>query len=196
MTSITVIDIETTGLNPSYAKVVEIGAVKIGSANSIVSRFQTLVWPGEEAFKLPGVDDALRIQGRKMEDFMGGLSTQRAAIVLAQFVGHDRVLSYNSEFDRKFLWFSRPDDWAECIMINSSNIMGEAGSPYCPWNDYHGNYKWPKLREAAKFFNVPCSMKSSHSALYDAEVAAHIFLKQLIYVAGKEQEYADRMGEE
>ena len=173
-----IIDIETTGLNTVYGQIVEIAAVRV-SCKGIVARFQTLIWPGEDAFSLPGVEEALRIQGKTMDEFEAGEPLETAILKLQAFVGRDRLIAFNSEFEREFLkeWFPGVIHWRDCVMLKASNIMGEAGSGYCPWNDYHGNYKWPKLREAAEYFGVLYNLENGHSALHDAEVAALIWIE-------------------
>lgn len=172
------IDIETTGLNPQWAEIVEVGAVIIWN-NKIISRLQILIWPGEEAFALPGVKDALIIQGKSIDDFRDGESPHLAAELLNYFIT-DNLTAYNVDFETKFLskaeWLGAKH-WPFCIMKKASEIMGKAGSLYCPWNDYHQNYKWPKLTEAADFFKV--DHKNGHSALADAETAANILLRMI-----------------
>ena len=177
------IDIETTGLNPQWAEIVEIGAVRIKN-NKIIARFQALIWPGEEAFTLSGVKDALRIQGRDIDDYREGMIPYDAGRILNEFIDdNEPATAFNVEFERKFLCPERNQNnlwvtnWPFCIMKKASEIMGEAGSHYCPWNDYHQNYKWPKLLEAADFFNVEYGLPDFyHSALHDAEIAANILL--------------------
>ena len=41
----TALDLETTGLNPKYDKIIEVGAVKVRNGE-IIDRFQQLVCPG------------------------------------------------------------------------------------------------------------------------------------------------------
>lgn len=194
--NLVVIDIETTGLNPRHGKIVEIGAVRIAGNYNIMSRFQTIIWPGEEAFDQPGAQDALRVQSRRILDFKGGEKLGDAIRTLLWFVKDDQVISYNSQFEKQFLgeYFDHVRDWEDCIMISSSEIMGKAKSPHCPWNGYHQNYKWPRLVQAAEFFDVPYDAEGGHSALHDAEVAALIWLKILLWQANEDQKEEDKWG--
>ena len=175
-----VCDVETTGLDPVNDAIVEIGAVEVAVDGEIVGRLQMLIYPGWEYLDNPHVDDALRVQGRTKEDVLIGEDPHTAAKLLKAFLGSPSddvaVGFYNQKFDFGFL--SQPpynlshEYGFFDIMLMAAEIMGKAGSPYCPqWPD--GQYKWPKLREAAEFFEVDVP-ENMHNALADAEVAAKV----------------------
>ena len=181
---IVVLDTETTGLKPAYEEIVEIGAVRIRE-NEIVGSFQSLVWPGEGFFLGGRAETALNIQGRTVDDLRGAPTTDEVTVMFREFLGGGGDLTaFNVGFDRSFLhktiWLRNRDfSWPFCVMLKASWIMGEADSPYCPWNNFFGDYKWPKLWQAAEFFGVDFKEKDLHGALVDAKITASILLKMI-----------------
>ena len=98
LSSYVVIDIETTGFNPSLAKITEIGAVKVDEAN-IINTFQSLVKISEPVppaiVKLTGITDKmLNEQGKEFhciaEEFI-------------DFIGNLPIVAHNASFDLSFL---------------------------------------------------------------------------------------------
>lgn len=94
-----VLDLETTGLNPSKDQVIAIGAVAI-TANVI---------PLEDQFDLilrrPELDisETVLIHGIGPEALTRGHETEDALLYLLDWMNGDPVLAYHSAFDQKFL---------------------------------------------------------------------------------------------
>lgn len=64
------------------------------------------------------------------------------AFVLALLTGHDLVI-YNASYDVQFFpMIGRVTRSISCCMIAASPHFGE-------WNEYRGDYRWPKLAVAA-----------------------------------------------
>jgi len=179
---IAVIDLETTGLNGWNSEVVEVAMV-IVQGGVIQDGFHSLVWPGESYFANGRAREALELQGRTVDHFKGAPTTIEVSRALfAKIAGVSRATAFNVQFEKKFLtkrwWLGKEKlSWPFCIMEKASKIMGKAGSRYCPWNDHHESYKWPKLHQAAEFFKVPWKQGELHGALHDAQVAAYIMLE-------------------
>ena len=189
MPDLCVIDIETTGLDIFEDEVLEIGIVRIDRGRNICGRFSSLVWPGEAVFSHPETARALALQKREVSDLIFAPPPGEVAKAALAFIGDwkdTQVASFNVPFERGFLrrkaWerIGKGYPWPVCIMERCSNIMGRAGSPCCPWSEYHGSYKWPRLIEAAQYFDVRYDHIYGHSALHDAEVAARVYLKALM----------------
>ena len=195
MPDMCVIDIETTGLDIFEDEVLEIGIVRIDRGRNICGRFSSLVWPGEAVFSRPETAKALAIQKRQVRDFICAPTSRGVANAALAFIGdwkNTQIASFNVSFERGFLrrkaWerIGKGYPWPVCIMEQCSNIMGRAGSSYCPWSNFRRAYKWPRLTEAAQYFGVPYDDKSGHTALHDAEVAARIYLRALMNSKQKE----------
>lgn len=90
-------DIETTGLNPKYEKIIEIGAVRVrdGAAQDT---FSTFVNPGkglpERIIELTGIHDADVADAPYMDEVLD---------TFLDFVGDDALLGHNLMFDYSFM---------------------------------------------------------------------------------------------
>ncbi len=95
--SYTAIDLETTGLNPKYEKIIEIGAVKVIDGE-IAERFQTLVNPGKtlspQITELTGITQAELEAAPEISEVLPGLLA---------FLGDDVLLGHSIMFDYSFL---------------------------------------------------------------------------------------------
>lgn len=107
----TLLDIETTGLNPYRDHVTELGAIKVRN-NQIVDQFSKLVvYPKSNkvpAFitKLNGITEELLLSE--------GVPVKEAMTQFRAFIGDDIIIGYNVNFDLNFLYdlakkFKLPD---------------------------------------------------------------------------------------
>ncbi|OHD54617.1 MAG: single-stranded-DNA-specific exonuclease RecJ [Spirochaetes bacterium GWF1_51_8] len=93
-----VLDLETTGLNPHYDDIIEIGAVML--KNGIVTaRFQKLIKTAKtitpEITKITGIDAGM---------LTDGVSIETALKELLEFIGDRKIIGHNLiDFDLKFL---------------------------------------------------------------------------------------------
>lgn len=92
-----VFDIETTGLNPKYEKIIELGAAKVRDAK-VVDTFSTFVNPGkslpERIKELTGICDTDVINAPYIEEVLDRFIA---------FVGDDILLGHNLIFDYSFV---------------------------------------------------------------------------------------------
>lgn len=92
-----VFDIETTGLNPKYEKIIELGAAKVRDAK-VIDTFSTFVNPGkslpERIKELTGIYDADVINAPYIEEVLD---------CFIAFVGDDILLGHNLIFDYSFV---------------------------------------------------------------------------------------------
>lgn len=92
-----VFDIETTGLNPKYEKIIEIGAAKVRDGE-VIDTFSTFVNPGkglpERITELTGIYDADVINAPYIEEVLD---------TFIDFVGGDILLGHNLIFDYSFM---------------------------------------------------------------------------------------------
>jgi DNA polymerase III subunit epsilon len=101
ITNYTLLDIETTGLNPYRDHVTELGAIKVRD-NEIVDQFsQLVVYPRSNhvpAFitKLNGITEEQLLEQ--------GMPIKEAMTLFRQFIGRDIIIGYNVNFDLNFLY--------------------------------------------------------------------------------------------
>ena len=90
-------DIETTGLNPKYDKIIEIGAVRVRDGEP-ADTFSTFINPGkslpERIVELTGIHD---------EDVAGAPYIDALLEPFLSFVGDDVLLGHNFLFDYSFV---------------------------------------------------------------------------------------------
>lgn len=92
-----VFDIETTGLNPKYEKIIEIGAAKVQDGR-VADTFSTFVNPGkglpERITELTGIYDADVVNAPYIEDVLD---------LFINFAGDNILLGHNLIFDYSFV---------------------------------------------------------------------------------------------
>lgn len=94
----TVIDIETTGLDPRYCEIIELGAIRYREGVE-ETRFQSLVKPVEGISdfieKLTGITNEMVSDAPALKDILPEFRS---------FVGNDVVLGHNVNFDINFIY--------------------------------------------------------------------------------------------
>ena len=158
MTTVAVIDFETTGLSPTMGDRATEIAVVLMEGDQVVDRFQSLMNAGVrisafiEAYT--GISNAMISTAPPAEQVMSDAS---------RFVGGRPMAAHNASFDRRF-WQAeleradRPaDEPFACTLLLSRRLY-----PQAP------NYR---LGSLAAFHALPSSGRA-HRALADAEVAA------------------------
>jgi DNA polymerase-3 subunit epsilon len=95
-----VVDLETTGLSPERARIIEIGAVRVAQLR-VVGRFATLVDPGVAVPRpitaLTGIDTAMLAGAPPPLEALGRFRSWLEAAPDAPFVAH------NARFDERFV---------------------------------------------------------------------------------------------
>ena len=97
------VDIETTGLNPQYDNIIEIGAIKY-TKGSIAEQFQTLVQPPSSGSGMFIDDFIVQLTGITNEMLSDAPKTRIAIKNFAEFLGDGIIVGYNVSFDVNFLY--------------------------------------------------------------------------------------------
>lgn len=133
-----ILDTETTGVTP-YDEIIQIAV--IDSWGTVL--LDQLIRPMQKKY-IPR--PATAVHGITIEMLQGKPMFGQIAGLLQDAV-HDRtVITYNADFDRRLLTQTAgfagvalpPVTW-ECAMLRYAEFVGD-------WDDYHGNYRWHKLR--------------------------------------------------
>lgn len=94
---VVILDLETTGFDPSRDAIIEIGAV-LARGPEVVDRFATFVRPPfgipHETTQLTGITDEMVAEAPPIESLIAPL---------AEFIGDRTVIAHNASFDRTFL---------------------------------------------------------------------------------------------
>jgi polyribonucleotide nucleotidyltransferase len=153
-----VIDVETTGVDPKMADLLEVAAVKI-KGTKIVDRWSTLVNPGRPIVgnQMHGITD---------KDVAGAPSPKEAADQLLAFIGGALVVGHNVGFDLAFIEEAKGDGFRfEPGTYIDTLVIAREGYPGAE------SYK---LGDLARYFGV--ELAQGHRALPDAEATANLLL--------------------
>lgn len=159
------LDIETTGLDSERHGIIEVGAVAVDSNGVEVGSYQSLCNPGDEALRNAS-PEALEVNGIDPDAVRKApLTEQVSREVYAWLDLYATLHAFPVAFERAFLrvkpWFFPDTRWDECVQEAAQDAMATAGAP-----------KWPRLAEAARFFNI--EIVRAHRALDDARTTAKI----------------------
>lgn len=143
----TVLDLETTGLNPSTDLIIEFAAVKIRD-NKIVDKFQSLCDPG---FPIPPQIEA--ITGITSEMVRFSPNPRKVLPDFLDFVGEDIVIGHNILFDARFIAASNGE--FKNTYIDTMKIFRKL----------HPNLLHHRLSDMVNFYNQ--ENESAHRALSD-----------------------------
>ncbi|TVX96488.1 3'-5' exonuclease [Cohnella terricola] len=95
--NITVLDFETSGLDPARDRVIEMAAIRC-YGGEIVSQFQTLI-----RFDGPLSPKITEITGITSADLVNGMDEDTAFRVLNRVIGDSIIVAHNAMFDLSFL---------------------------------------------------------------------------------------------
>ena len=160
-TEFVVIDFETTGLNPTSDKIIEIGAVKICNG-SITDSFSTLVNPKRS---IPAA--ATRVNGITDQMIKDAPQIESVLPQLIQFIGDKVIVAHNAPFDMKFLLVNAFD----CGIEIKNPVIDTLSLSRKMFTDIANH----KLGTVARHLCV--NMDQAHRSLCDVTVTANILIK-------------------
>lgn len=121
----------------------------------------------EEAIKVNGLTDEEITRRRSESELIYPLTFKEDINSFIEFCDScEHYVAHNIRFDRDFIPFKLNYQFDTMIEnIDIVRIMSLRG------------FKWPKLLECAKFYNVPLEEKKLHNSLYDVEIMAKVFYR-------------------
>ena len=162
------LDTETTGLN-NTAEVCDIAVVNHDGEILL----DTLVKPTKQ---IPAA--ATRIHGISNSDVAHAPSFVDILPQLADVLNGRFLLIHNASYDLRILEQSaRLHDQDLYCHINYEDFycaMELYAQFYGEWNDYHENYRWQKLADAARQCNIIFHARTLHRARADAEITRQV----------------------
>jgi DNA polymerase-3 subunit epsilon len=169
MNKLVILDFETTGLSPAYARVIEVGAILIEDTK-IVDKLSQLMYPG---CSMPSfITD---ITGITNEMVKGKPSPEKFMPKLKEFIGNRPILAHNASFDQKFLISEmenvgkKVDNRFLCTLKLSRRLITNAP-----------DYKLTTLVSHLKI--KPPGIQQAHRALYDVMSTFQLWLHMKKYV--------------
>lgn len=160
----TAFDTETTGLEPSLERVIEIGAIRFDK-NGIIARYNVLINPQRpilaQVTKINNITDAMV----KNEAPFSGIVSD-----FISFIGKSILIAHNAPFDLSFIN-------AEFARLSQAELQNRCIDtiPFAKTEfPQAGKYS---LQFLAQYFHI--DVKNAHRAEDDARVCMEIFLKCL-----------------
>ena len=161
-----VLDTETTGLDPATGdRIVEIGAVELLNGVPTGANFHAYINPERD---MP--EGAFRVHGLSTE-FLKGHPVFRSIVTeFSSFIGEDRLVIHNAEFDVKFInaEFARLD----LAPLAAGRILDTLALA----RRKHPNSA-NSLDALCARYGVDASRRKKHGALLDAELLAEVYVE-------------------
>jgi DNA polymerase III subunit epsilon len=159
-----VLDTETTGLNPADGhRLVEIGGVEIVNQIATGSVFHVLLNPEREV-----PDDAFRVHGHSTAFLQDKPLFAQVADEFLAFIGEDRLVIHNAEFDMRFINAELIRTGREAIAaerILDTLALARRKHPGLP----------NSLDALCDRYRIDRSRRVKHGALLDAEMLVEVY---------------------
>ena len=158
------LDLETTGLDPTTDKIIEIGAVKVQDGE-IVDTFQSFVNPGrllsEKIIELTGIHDEDLKDAKPIDDVVPAFLT---------FIGEDCLLGHSVLFDYSFMKRA-------VVNLDGKNKFEKAGIDTLKISRKHlTQLESRRLSYLCAYYGIE---QKAHRALGDA-IATHFLYQRLL----------------
>lgn len=157
-----IVDIETTGLDPTKAEIIEVAALKVekGEIREVFNHLIKIDFPlPSEIVQITGLSDELLADGEPKEEVLRQL---------IKFLGQETLVAHNAEFDLPFIKYHLKTalnaglaNQELCTLKLARKLV-----PGCP------SYK---LQKVAEYFQIPTPVL--HRAIADAEITYQLWLK-------------------
>lgn len=169
-TTFVVFDLETTGFSPINDQIIEIGAVKIDSQGTVISRFSKFIKLYKVSKLAPKIKELTHITDNMLE--MQGEDVHDVINQFCNFIGDSILVAQNAKFDMSFMagYFIEFHKLTYSRLCFDTIKFGKVLQPQA--NSY-------KLSLLAPMFGVEYDPNAHHRADYDAEITAKIFANQL-----------------
>ena len=146
-----VLDTETTGLDPgSGHRLVEIGAVEIVNQIATGAVFHVLINPQREV-----PEEAFRVHGHSTASLADKPVFAAVVDEFLAFIGEDRLVIHNAEFDLRFL----------ADRVTDTLLLARRKHPGAPNN----------LDTLCDRYRIDRSKRVRHGALLDAEILVEVY---------------------
>lgn len=158
----TVVDVETTGLEPLNSRIIEISAVKY-RCNRKIDEYVTFISIDEKVS-----DRITKLTGINNDMLKGAPKAAEALTGFIDFIGQDILIGHNVTFDLAFLSSEYEDCFGQKLQNNYVDVLKIANDKL-PFLDSH------KQIVVAKYFGI--KTEGSHRALTDCEICNGCYQK-------------------
>jgi DNA polymerase-3 subunit epsilon len=176
-----IFDTETTGLDKTSDRVIEIGAVELVNRFSTGRTFHVYINPQGKAIH----PDAQRVHGISMADLEDKPAFPDIADQFAEFIEGAKLIAHNATFDTEFIN-------AEFARLDLPPITNERVIDTLQLARRKHPMGPNSLDALCKRYNIDNSHRTLHGALLDAELLAEVYLE---LVGGRQAALGLGMGE-
>jgi DNA polymerase-3 subunit alpha (Gram-positive type) len=155
------VDLETTGLSPTYNKIIEIGALKIRN-EVVVDTFHSLINPN--VFIPQKITAITGITNNMVKD---SPSIEVVLPKFIKFVGNAPIVAHNSKFDMGFIKHN-----AKKMGLKLENLVIDTLELARNMFPHLNNHK---LNTVAKHLFI--NLENHHRSMVDSAAAAEIYIK-------------------
>ena len=156
----TIIDLETTGLDPQFDEIIEMSALKIKN-NKIIDQFSTLIRPEYEIDKfiedLTGITNIMLKNAPLIEDKISEF---------VKFIGNDIIIGHNVNFDINFLY----DNY---LKITDKELKNDFVDTMRLSRNYLKELNHHRLIDLVNYYNI--DVEQFHRALSDCKSTFDIY---------------------
>ena len=158
----TVVDIETTGLNPAMEEIIEIGAIRVRNGEE-TGRFSELIKPSVPispfTTNLTGISNQMVADARSAEEVLKDFR---------EFLGSDIIVGHNVNFDVDFLYDHC--EMRQLPPLNNDFIDTlKVSRRVLPMLHHH------RLSDLAEYYSV--SYEGAHRAVNDCAITNKVYIK-------------------
>lgn len=160
--SYTIIDVETTGLDPAKDSLIEVAALKINN-NEVIDSYSSLINPG-----FPISSFISELTGITNDQLATSPDAKNVLPTFYNFIGEDILVGHNVHFDINFLY----DNFTKYLGNACSNDFVDTLRLS---KKYYKGAKSYRLTSLAQDMNI--SVDTSHRALADCETTHQLYIK-------------------
>ncbi len=157
-----VIDIETTGLSPSFDSIIELSSLKIEDYK-VVDKFSSLVNPG---FKISAFIEQLTGITNEMLYFANPIDDILPSFI--EFVGENHIVGHNVSFDINFIYDA-------CIKVLNKPFSNNFTDTLRLSKRILKNLPHHRLADLSEYYNI--CYEGAHRALVDCQITQQCFIK-------------------
>jgi DNA polymerase-3 subunit epsilon len=159
-----ILDTETTGLDPNTGdRIVEIGCVEVLNYIATGEHFHVYINPERDV-----PDEAFKVHGLSSEFLKDKPLFKDVAQSFLDFIGTDRLVIHNAEFDMKFLN-------AELKKLGQPALPAERAFDTLTYARRKHPGASNSLDALCARYKIDSSRRTKHGALLDAEILAEVY---------------------
>lgn len=159
-----------------HREIIEIGAVKVNADNKIVDRFKCYVKPQYNCRITPFIT---QLTGISSFDVCAAYSFEDAIAAVESWIGYDAPAQIYSWSQSDLKQLQNECTYKQVDLPDNMNDWVDFQSLYADVMGFGDQNRQMSLHRAAEQFGIMMDEKTSHSALYDAEITAELLITVL-----------------